>query len=189
MRKSVAILALVAAAGRAFALAPTDGTLITNLATASYWSADGARYQPTYGATANVIVSNPAIALYKTSSPSMQCSGGTVTFCIYAVNTSAMASSFNIVVEDWLPIDNVFQNGLAFIIGSRTTWNPQAVTITPGFSWYVAGPGWRTWYTPVDADGDPDLNGGVMGQYYIRWAISTIGPGRSVMLCYKASVL
>jgi len=184
MTKPVAILIALMAAGRSMA-STSDGTLITNLATASYWSADGMKYQPTYGATATVIVANPAIQLYKTSTPSMQCSGGTVTFCIWAVNTSAMASSFNIIVEDWLPIDNVFANGLAFIIGSRTNWNPQAATITPGFSWYVAGPGWRTWYTPVDPDGDPDA----IGQYYIRWAISTIGPGRSVMLCYKASVL
>jgi len=185
-RNAAIIIALlaVAMAGRAQAMT-SDGVLITNMASASYWSADGAKYSPTYGVTANVLVSNPAISLTKSASPSMQCSGGTVTFCIYAINTSAISSSFNIVVEDWLPIDSVYQNGMSFIIGSRTVWNPQAVTITPGFSWYVVGPGWRTWYPPTDADGDPDL----IGQYYIRWAISTIGPGKSVMLCYKASVL
>ena len=184
MFRPVAVLIAVLAAGPAPAMT-TDGTLITNVAAASYWSADGAKYVLSYNTTANVLVVSPVINLVKRASPTMQCSGGTVTFCIYAINSSAFSSAFNVVVEDWLPLDSVYQNGMSFIIGSRTVWNPQAVTITPGFSFYTVGPGWRTWYTPIDADGDPDA----LGQYYIKWAISAIGPGKSVMLCYKALVL
>jgi len=187
MFRRAAILVLVlAAAGRASAMT-SEGTLITNMATASYWSPDGVKYSVTFGTSGYVLVSNPAIMLYKTAAPTMQCSGGTVTFCIYAVNSSTISSSFNVIVEDWLPLDSTWQNGMEFLIGSRTSWQSagNGATITPGFQWYAVGPGWRSWYLGTDPDGDPDS----LGQYYIKWFINLIGPGKSVMVCYRATVL
>jgi hypothetical protein len=166
----------------------SDGTLLTNIACASFRAADNPVMQAvSWCATVNVIVFNPAIAMRKISTPTMQCSAGTVTFCIYVVNTSAMSSAFNVIVEDIMPGDGAGM-GLAYLAGQRTEWNPQAVPIVYGYR-----NGWGVPVIPIwagfaaDPDGEPA--DGMVGTYYIRWGISVIGPNRSMMVCFKATVL
>jgi hypothetical protein len=188
--RGIALLAgLVAGllpAGRAVAQV-SDGCLLTNIAMASFRAADNPVMQTTsYNVTAWVLVYNPAIAMRKISTPSMQCSGGTVTFCIYVVNTSAMSSAFNVIVEDIMPGDGAGM-GLAYLTG-RDSWNPQGAAIVLGYR-----NGWGLPVIPIwagfaaDPDGEPD--NGMVGTYYIRWGISVIGPNRSMMVCFKATVL
>ena len=191
MLKRVAILIAVMVAGRAGAMT-SEGTLITNVASASYWSADGAKFAPTYGSTANVLVMNPTVHLRKVSSPSMQCSGGTVTFCIYVVNVSAMSSAFNVTVEDIMPGDGTGTAGFAYVdvvaSTARTEWNPQGATVIYGYRPTNFGAN-NVW---VGTAGDPELDGepadGTAGPYYIRWNINVLGPNRSMMVCFKATV-
>lgn len=166
----------------------TEGTLLTNIATASFWAADqpgiGSVMRTTFSVTAFVYVVNPMLQLRKLSSPTMQCSGGTVTFCIYVVNMAQFSSAFNVVVEDIMPGDNGAGNmGFAYVNGGQTYWNPQSptATITPGYRWWAVTPVSDTW------GGEPSA--WVTGIYYIRWAINVIGPGRSLMVCFKATIL
>jgi len=177
-------LVLGAAFGRPAGAMVVEGTLLTNIASASFRAADNPVMQLTsFGVTATVLVMNPSIHLRKTSTPTMQCSGGTVVFCLYVINTSAMSSAFNVVVEDMMPGDAAGM-GLAFV-GGRTEWNPQAATVVYGYRTPEVVP--KTLWPPTDADGNPDL--GVVGPYYIRWAISLVGPNRSMMVCFQATVL
>lgn len=157
----------------------SEGTLLTNQATASFRAADNWVMRALTGCvTANVIVFNPGLALRKTSAPTMQCSGGTVTFCIYAINTSAGTSAFNVIIEDMMP-GNGSGVGMAFV-GGRTEWNPIGATVTYGYRTPDVFP-LLFWGS------DPTL--GSVGPYYIRWAIDVIGPGKSMMVCFKATVL
>ena len=192
MRKHAVILALLlAVAGRADAMT-SEGTLITNLSTASYWSMDGSKYRLTYSSTANVLVMNPMVHLKKVASPSMQCSGGTVTFCIYVINTSLMSSAFNVTVEDIMP--GFGTDGFAYLIptavfGSRGEWNPQGATIVYGYR--PTNFGANNWWVGTfagDPEGDGEPAAGTAGPYYIRWNISVVGPNRSMMVCFRATV-
>lgn len=188
MAKITALLAALALSGAAQAMT-SEGTLITNVATASYWSSDGAKFAPTYGVTATVLVMNPSVHLRKVASPSMQCSGGTVTFCIYVINVSAMSSSFNITIEDVLPGDGTGNAGFAYLYpGGRSEWNPQAATVTYGYRGtnFGANNNWPGYVSDPELDGEPA--NGTSGPYYIRWNISVLGPARSMMVCFKATV-
>jgi len=193
--KHVALLAAVlavAVSGRAGAMT-SEGTLITNVAAASFWAADGNKFIVTYGGSSNVLVMNPTVQLRKVSTPSMQCSGGTVTFCIYVINVSAMSSAFNITIEDIMP-GNGAGMGFAFLdrttapFTERTEWNPQGATVVYGYR--PTNIGANNWW--VGTAGDPELDGepadGTPGPYYIRWNVSLLGPNRSMMVCFKASV-
>jgi len=179
-------LLMVGLSGRGLG-ATAEGTLITNVASATYASAQAAAYGVSFATTAFVMVVNPAIAVQKTSAPTVACSGSTVTFCIWATNTSAMTSAFNVVVSDRMP--DVF----GYVLGGQSLWatGTAGATVTPGFSNVQGIPQIYCWPTTVNpmcnASGEP-LNG-QGGPYYIRWAISVIGPGKSAMACFKAYVL
>ena len=56
--------------------------------------------------------------------------------------------------------------------------------ITPGYA-YCPSMCPPAYYQPVA--GEP--TDGQAGPYYIRWAISVIGPGKSTLLCFTARVL
>ena len=187
MRKHAAILALLlAVAGRANAMT-SEGTLLTNLATASYWSADGSKYLLTYSSTANVLVMNPMVHLRKVATPSMQCSGGTVTFCIYAINTSLMSSAFNVTIEDIMP--GFGADGFAYVAGGRSEWNPQGAAVIYGYR--PTNFGANNWWVGTfagDPEGDGEPAAWTPGPYYIRWSVSVLGPNRSMMVCFKATV-
>lgn len=169
----------------------TEGSLLTNVVMASFWASDNTvAYRPTYNSTANVYVVNPSLQLRKVSNPMMQCSGGTVTFCIYVINTAQFSSAFNVVVEDIMPGDNNYATpsasgwGFAYVNGGRSEWNPQGAGISYGHRWTNVTPPPDIWTGAVDGIAD-----GMVGIYYIRWAISVVGPSRIMMVCFKARVL
>lgn len=186
MRGLVAGLVLAVAGSRAWG-ATAEGTLLTNVACATYGSGAGAGYAVSFCTTATVLVVNPSVGVQKTASPTVACSGSTVTFCIWATNTSAMTSAFNVTVSDRMP--DVF----GYVLGGQSTWvaGTAGAAVTPGFSNAVGLPQIYCWPTTVNpmcnASGEP-LNG-QGGPYYIRWAITVIGPGKSAMACFKAVVL
>jgi len=159
----------------------TDGTLITNVATATYGSvgsltAPGANpwYEISYAATQTVLVATPNVQLQKTSQPSIECSGGTITFCIWAVNTSSLTSAFNVYLQDKYP------PLVSYVVG-QTLW--------PGLT---AGSAiWNNWGTTTPTltrnPGEPPAGlDSVNGAYYLRWQITILGPGKSALICYKA---
>src|SRR5688500_17248493 len=73
---------LVSMAPGSAAAATADGTLITNVACATFSAnpAGTAGYAVSYCATATVLIRNPCIALQKIANPTVQASGGDVTF-------------------------------------------------------------------------------------------------------------
>ena len=180
------VLAVAAASWVRTASATTaDGTLITNVACATFgtvatagWPGSGQTLEVSYCATQTVLVATPSIALQKTASPSIECSGGTVTFCIWAVNTSSLTSAFDVVLVDRLP-DNV-----AYLTG-QTLWGTGTAggTIVNG---YGAGGALPTYTWGVEP-----ANGGVQSGslYYLRWVVNMIGPLKSAMVCYRVQIL
>lgn len=164
-----------------------DGTLITNVATATYGSwAMGSPYPPlvgpyevSYGVTQTVLVATPTIALQKTAAPSIECSGGTVTFCIWAVNTSTLTSAFNVVLQDRLP------DYVAYLTG-QTQW-------PGGTAGGAINGGWGSGSFPITYNwgGAEPVNGAVQsgGSYYLRWVVNMIGPNKSTLVCYRVQIL
>ena len=174
---TMGLLVLVGAAPGAQA-ATTDGTLITNVACGSFQSSSGMQFWVSYCATATVIVSNPCVSLVKRATPTVQSSGGTVTFELLAINCSCSNSSFNIIITDRLP-DNMAYVGAT----------------TPFYTWYGAGgvPN-PTWYQggslAYAGPYGPNLPGvGQPAPYYLRFSLDFIGPCRSAGVAFIATVL
>jgi len=164
-------------AGRSALAATTDGTLITNAACGSFQSAQGMQFWISYCSTAWVIVSNPCVALNKRATPTVQSSGGTVTFELVAINCSCTTSSFNIIITDRLP-DNMAYVGLG----------------TPHYTWYglpAPNPSWyqssaNTYAGPYGAA----LPGpGQLPPYFLRFSLDWIGPCKSAAVAFIATVL
>ena len=179
-----ALLGLLAA-GRAHATT-ADGTLITNVACATFgtvatagWPGSGQTLEVSYCATQVVLVATPSIALQKTAAPSIECSGGTITFCIWAVNTSSMTSAFDVVLQDRLP------DYVAYLTGQN-----QWATGTAGGT--ITG-GWGSGSFPITyfwgGAEPPNLSVQSGGTYYLRWVVNMIGPLKSAMVCYKVQIL
>lgn len=181
---AVLLLGILAVAGTAGAQT-SEGALLTNVATASYFSPDGGYYTITYNSTRYVLVMSPAIQLYKSSNPTQQCTGGTVTFCVTARNSSAMTSAFNVVIEDKMPGDNI-SYGFAYLTGQTNWATTTGSVITLGYKYCVGAgcPSVGTWNPFWGAE---PLQG-QLGPYYLRWGVNMIGPGRSVQVCFKATV-
>jgi len=156
-----------------------DGTLITNVACATYGTVGGpmsCELSATYCVTATVLVANPNIQVSKTASPTADCSGATVTFCIWVSNVSAMCSAFNVEVEDRI------STSIAYVVG-QANWvlGTAGATLTLGYgNTFGAG----TYYWNV---GEPVA--GQTATYAVRWIVSMIGPGKSAMLCWKGQIL
>ena len=153
-----------------------EGTLITNLASATANPTTAGIPQLvtgviTYGVTATVGVANPTVMLNKTATPTIQATGGVVTFCITFSNSSDYVSAFNIVIRDIAP------NNMGFV-DWWTQWvdDPSAIPNPPDYS-YNAGTLWTT--------GTPIVGRTVAA----RWSVPALGPGRSGYVCYRASVL
>jgi len=163
--------------------ATADGTLITNVACMTYGSvADACNFAATYCVTTTVLVVNPNVQISKSASPSIECSGSTVTFCIWVTNASAYTSAFNVHVIDIIP---GAAGVMAYVPGQTTTnvpWSPGGA-VQLG---YGAQPPWNGFFTQYWAAECP---AGQTGPYAIRWVVSLIGPGKSALLCWKASIL
>ena len=148
-----------------------DGTLVTNVACATYMSASGAGFAVSYCATAILNIQNPCVALQKVANPTAQASGGTVTYTIWVVNCSCTGSAFNINVTDRLP-DNVAMNQ------DLGRWNGGS-----GGNFYVSsGSNNTTWA----------INAPLAGQatpYYLRYVLDQLGPCKSAFVSFAVSVL
>jgi uncharacterized repeat protein (TIGR01451 family) len=159
-------------AGGAARCATTDGTMITNVASASFQTSGSFRVIVSYAVSAYVLVQNPAIQLVKTSSVTMQASGGDVVFRICVRNTSAAVSSFNVTLTDQLPSNMTYVN--------------------PSFANWVVGTG--TWTAAsAPAIGGPWTNGepgnGQVPPYFMKWTLSVLGPNASGCVSYTARVM
>ncbi len=162
---------LAGAPGRA---ATVDGTIITNIACATYMGfAGGLGFKVSYCATQTVLVANPCINLYKSSNPTQQSAGGTVTFTLYVVNCSCTVSAWNVTVTDRLPDNMSYNNPPAPAFwngGSGGTWSPfmSSDNVT-----YAAG-------SPPAGQVTP---------YYLRFVLDRLGPCKSAMAQFTANIL
>jgi len=151
-----------------------DGTMITNVATATFATPSLAGpYAVSYNASAYVMVQNPCVAIRKDPNVTTQSAGGTVTYTLWVVNCSPVTSAFNITITDKLP-DNVTYdqprgnwNG-----GSGGTWT----------SWESATGATNAWVqaTPPSGQATP---------YYLRFLLDQLGPAKSAMIAYSVVVL
>lgn len=153
--------------------APTaDGTLITNVACATFMAAGGQGFAVSYCVTAIVRVDSPCIALQKIANPTVQSSGGTVTFTIYVVNCSCTNSAFNITVTDRLPDNMSYSGNYAGVpLGFGGTFTPYSSS-TNANPWASSN--------PVVGQGAP---------YYMRYILDFISPCKSAMVTFTANVL
>lgn len=166
------ILALTAGGARC---ATSDGTIITNIASATFQGAGNPRgFVVTYSATATVLVQNPRIMLFKTASPTMQAPGGDVTFRVCVRNMSADVSAFNVTVTDQIPAGFEFQAGGAFAANPGIWPNTWVVTNANG----VAGP-WNAGWPTV----------GQEPAWFMRWTLPVVGQNSSGCVEFTARVL
>jgi len=167
-----AVWGLVLPPGEALA-ATADGTLITNVACATYMSASGQGFTVSYCATQTVYVSSPCIALQKLANPTTQSSGGTVTFTIWTVNCSCTNSAFQINVTDRLPDNMTYSSNYTNWPGGPGTWTRFASSDNgAAMAWQLNG--------PANAQGAP---------YYLRYVLDLIGPCKSAFVQFTANVL
>ena len=178
MRKWAVIagcICLVMVGRRAWGMT-TDGTLITNVASGSFQSAGGIAFWISYSVTATVLVSNPSVSLIKTATPTVQSSGGTVTFRLWVVNTSQSSSAFNIIITDRLPDYMAYVGPL-----NPTVWRGNGLPLP---LWTMSnsptnGPGWNANMPGV----------GQAAPYYLRFALDFLGPSYSAYVEFIATVL
>lgn len=151
-----------------------DGTLLSNVACASYFSPTGYRYWVTYCATATVLVVNPCLQLSKVGSPTVASSGGTVTWQIYVRNCSPTSSAYNVVMYDVVP-DNMAYVGSSFT--QNIFGGVPAPTVKASYS-LDGGMNWLAGEAP----------GGVTA--LLRWGVTPgLAPNVSAMVTFKATVL
>jgi len=159
--------------GREACAATSDGTLITNVASATFNTASLSPYAVSYCATATVIIQNPCVTLIKTPDVTVQAAGGTVTYTLWVVNCSPVTSAFNITVTDKLP-DNVKYDA------SQAQWNGNGGGI------------WQKSTSPSGANGSWTAAVPVAGQttpFYLRYVMPTLGPLQSAFISYSVAIL
>lgn len=165
---------LVLGATREALAATADCAQITNFASATFQTtAQVGSFGSTlitYAVTANVMAASPDMSIGKVATPTIQGSGGIVTFCIRFQNTSYCASAFNVTLVDRTP------DGMNYVGSSMSTW-PPAVSWNPEYA-LPASP--NTWNS-----GQPT---GV-ALYYLRWWAPILNPRQSGVVCFNVSVL
>ena len=181
MRVLVVAVGLVLCAGVAQGMT-ADGALLTNLATGTYRSIDYTGYAVSYGATALVMVVSPSISVKKTSNVTAMCAGETVTFCIWAVNNSALGSAFNVHVWDSVIPEGAYQVG-------QTTWpGGSGGTITTGYSHKNGITTKNSWAGEPDA-GTYTVAPAANNPFFLKWKVSLLGPSKSAMFCFRMVLL
>jgi len=157
--------------GREASAATADGTIITNVASATFNTASLSPYAVSYNATATVIIQNPCVSLVKTPDVTIQAAGGTVTYTLWVVNCSPVTSAFNITMTDKLP-DNVAYDA------PRGFWN---------------GLGGGLWVSSSSSNGTTwpasNPNAGQTATYYLRFVMPTLGPLQSAYMQYSVKIL
>jgi len=172
LRVAALVMASLGVAGSTNA-ATADGTLVTNVATATFATASTMGFAVSYGASAYVLIANPCVSLLKVPNVTVQSAGGTVTYTLWVVNCSPTTSAFNVTVTDKLP-DNVAYDA------ARGNWN---------------GGSWGTLSTWTSATGVPTAYANVppaAGQvtpFYMRYLLDQLGPNRSAFLSYSVVIL
>jgi len=171
---AVVVLGWVVVGGGSAEATTFDGTLLSNVACASYFSPTGFQYYVSYCATATVVVVNPCLQLSKLGTPTVVSSGGAVTWQIYVKNCSPTTSAYNVVMYDVIP-DN-----MAYV-GSSLTANvfggSPAPTVKASYS-LDAGVNWTAGQAP----------GGVTA--LLRWGVTPmLAPNVSALITYQATVL
>jgi len=163
-------LAVCPSAGRA---ATAYGTLITNVATITMTSGspDFVRFEMSFNMTCSVLIVSPAsVRVGKDVSPTIELSGGTLTYTIWFVNNSAMASSFNIVATDPLPANVSYD-------AARGSWDGNS------------GGAWSSKYSSDNIlyfAGQPAT--GQSAPCYLRFTLSQLGPARSAFMSYSVTI-
>jgi uncharacterized repeat protein (TIGR01451 family) len=170
----VAVAGLGLLLGSPVRAATADGTLITNVASASYRNTGGVYTPISYGATVTVIVATPSVMLRKVASPTLQASGGTVTFCISYSNSGGLASAFDVTITDAMPDNMKFAVGA----GNWDTGTSDGLGTVTG-TWSTNGTTWGAGLPP-NAQGGPVL---------LRWTIDVLSPKASGYACYTVSVM
>ncbi len=157
--------------------ATADGVLITGTASATYTTklSGGLPMTISYGATVTVMVATPVVAFAKVANPSMQASGGVVTFCISYSNRGGLASAFDVTITDVMP-DN-----MRFVAGGNSDGGTSdgAGTVYGAWATAVAGP-WTAGTWP---------NNGQAGPVILRWQIDVLSPRATGFVCYAAQVM
>lgn len=172
----VALLAVGAARGTT-----TSGTLITNMASSTYFQSqyfNTPLYSVSYSPSAYVLVAGPDVQLQKVGTPTIACSGGTVTFCVWAANVSAYTSAFNVILEDKFPV------GFSYING-QTLW--PAASITKGYMTTagVCPPSCVDTWGVEPPTGQTAIGGGL----WLKWVVNELGPSKSAMMCFRMTLL
>lgn len=156
---------------REAAAGTADGTLITNVACATFSTASLSGYAVSYCATATVIIQNPCVSLIKTPDVTIQAAGGTVTYTLWVVNCSPVTSAFNVTVTDKLPDNTTFD-------AARGNWGGLS-----GGTWYPSsssnGTAWPGTYP----------NAGQGTTYYLRFIMDTLGPSKSAFIKFSVAIL
>ena len=166
------------ASGRVHA-ATVDGGLLTNTVSAVVDSYVGVPSGTvSYSATALVMVCTPTIEMVKRASMTVQGAGGTVTFCIWAVNASAFTSAFNVVLEDLIP------SNFSYVKGGQDLWPSSLVTMGYAQLHPTGSCCAYTWN-----DDPPDGQTTLMGPVWLKWAVSELGPNQSALMCFKMRLL
>ncbi len=158
--------------------ATAEGTLITNVACATFSAVDQTPFAASYCSTAVVFIVAPSVQVNKRANPSIECSGGTVTFCMYAYNNSNWTSAFNVTLNDRLP------DGVSYI-PVQTIW-------AGGTAGAVVTQGYFRALSPFTIWGSEPPLGSVSGgpsDYYLRWSVNMLGPRQSAMFCYRVQIL
>jgi len=169
LRVAAAVVAVLLMAGKA-AAATADCSQITNFASATYQNSSLDGYIVSYAVTARVMAGTPGVITGKTATPTIQGSGGVVTFCITFQNVSYCASAFNVMVTDKVP------DGMNYVGNSLASWTTGGGAASPFFGVGVY---------PATA-GQP---AGISASYNLRWVFDELGPRESGALCFQASVL
>ena len=171
---TIGCLSLVAG-GRSALAATTDGTLITNVACGTFQSASGIGFAISYCCTATVIVSNPCVSLQKSATPTLQSSGGYVTFQLIAKECGCTTSAFNIMVTDRLP-DNMALMSVASTNvmnwGGGTAPIHSLFSSTNNVNWNANWPGTL----------------GQLPPFWLWWQLEYLGPCKSSSISFLTTV-
>jgi uncharacterized repeat protein (TIGR01451 family) len=181
---------LLLGADKSARAATVDGTLVTNIASATFGSVSAVSYEVSYCSTATVWVISPCVAMWKWIDDGavwrewpavgsgnwipMQSSGCTVTYKLEINNCSEWTSAFNVTLTDKLP-DNT-----SLVIHNLDDFNGN----TP-YQWIYS-------WSPNNVA--PWTNGampaGQASPAYLRWVLRNFGmTWRSAYVRYAVRVL
>lgn len=188
LKRTCAVVLVVALAAGEAAAFLNSGTLLTNAATATY-TAGGAGGGVTFSAMMRVLVANPALFAWKSCTPSVVSSMGGLVTCTLCFSNGGANTAFNVTLNDKLPN------------GSGMWWRGYAAVTDPGGCapvgttgfWVGAGAskwdsysmnGGASWTAGAPATGQQAPAGGLM----LRWRVNSLGIGVSGAITFLMSV-